>query len=114
MTTNATTNIHSVDEPLERGCPSSFYATSSRKDSARSTDGNGSGVGASGQVLDFNRQLREHITVAQHGNRGLEAALQLICERVLDVQDCCDRVREVSVQDLHHGSHVGGGDRPNR
>lgn len=104
--------MHSVDEPPERGHPSSLYAASSWKDGAKGTNGNSSGVCVSGQ--DFKRQLEDQIAMAQHGNRGLEAALQLICDRVLDAQDCCDWVREVSVQDLHRVGHVGGVDRPDR
>lgn len=107
-----TSKVHSVGEPLEGGCPSSLYAALSWKDSDRGTNGNGSDACASGK--DFKKQLKDQIAVAQHGNRGLEAALHLICERVLDVQDCWDRIREVSIQRLHRASHVEVADRPNR
>lgn len=105
-TTTDATNLHSVDEPLERGYPSTLYAAASWKDGDRGTNGNGSDVCVSGQ--DFKRQLRDQIAVAQNGNRGLEAALQLICERVLDVQDCWDRVREVSIQGLYRVTDMLG------
>ena len=92
--TPRTTNMHPgttkggpIDEPLGGG-----GSLRQNDDGVANNSSGGSTVGAIGE--DFKSQLEAQITVAKYGNRGLEAALNLICERVLDVE-------KVSEQSLH-------------
>ncbi|CAM9246796.1 unnamed protein product [Ectocarpus sp. 8 AP-2014] len=38
-------------------------------------------------------QLESQVQAAQHGHRGLESALHLMCERLLDLEDCWQQAR---------------------
>ncbi|CAN0256565.1 unnamed protein product, partial [Ectocarpus sp. 12 AP-2014] len=38
-------------------------------------------------------QLESQVQAAQHGHRGLESALHLVCERLLDLEDCWQQAR---------------------
>lgn len=44
----------------------------------------------------FKAQLESQVHAVQHGHRGLESALHLMCERLLDLEDCWQQAREVS------------------
>ncbi|CAM9591773.1 unnamed protein product [Ectocarpus sp. 4 AP-2014] len=39
-------------------------------------------------------QLESQVQAAQHGHRGLDSALHLMCERLLDLEDCWQQARE--------------------
>lgn len=99
-TTNATpraTKGRPIDEPLgEGGYPAALHDEFALRQSGNgvTNESNGGGSSACANGEDFKSQLRVQIAVAQHGNRGLETALNLLCERVLDVE-------EVSNQRLH-------------
>lgn len=45
---------------------------------------------------DFQRNLQEQVAAAQQGHKGLENALHLICERLLDLEGCWKSIRKVS------------------
>lgn len=52
----------------------------------------------------FQSQLKEQVTAARHGHRGLETALNLICERMLTLEDCWEMIMEVRARQSHdHG-----------
>ena len=53
--------------------------------------------GVAGGASVFQAELLAQV---QTGHRGLEAALQLLCERLLDVEGCWERTQEVSLNSL--------------
>ena len=53
--------------------------------------------GSAGGAAHFQAELLAHV---QTGHRGLEAALQLLCERLLDLEGCWERTQEVSLNSL--------------
>lgn len=63
---------------------------------SRSTSSVGhSGGSAGSDAHHFPGRVLAH---AEAGHRGLEAALQLLCERLLDLEGCWEKAQEVSAQ----------------
>lgn len=81
--------LETSERPLPRSC--------SRSNSSTSTT-TGTSTGGTRRRQDFQHQLREQVAAAQHGHRGLEAALSLMCERLLDLEECWGRVQEVRLR----------------
>lgn len=48
---------------------------------------------SAGGATYFQAELLAHV---QTGHRGLETALQLLCERLLDLEGCWERTQQVS------------------
>lgn len=70
-----------------------------------------SSVGHSGgsAVSDENHFSGRVLAHAEAGHRGLEAALQLLCERLLDLEGCWEKAQVVSAQPtfrVHFPSYV--------
>lgn len=71
----------------------------SARSSSRSCSGRrSSSSSTTGSRQDFQHQLREQVAAAQHGHRGLETALSLMCERLLDLEECWGGIQEVRIR----------------
>lgn len=57
--------------------------------------------GSAGDGTHFQTELLGYV---QTGHRGLETALQLLCERLLDLEGCWERTQEVSLLDQIAGA----------
>lgn len=44
---------------------------------------------------DFQTHLKEKFSAAQQGQRGLEAAFELVCDRVMSLEDDWERLEKV-------------------
>lgn len=74
-----------ISDTLEGGVAQLLSARSSCADDA-----------SNGPRQDMQRQLREQVAAAKHGHRGLETALHLMCERLLDLENKWEEMQEVS------------------
>lgn len=98
-TRNGQANRESPNSPRARGITSLYEREQKHKNvgniplSTRSTSGDSKQA--------FHGQLKEQVTAARHGHRGLDNALDLLCERMLTLEDCLENIMGVRVRQAH-------------
>lgn len=97
MDPNDDDRMASQNMAADASAEEALFPCSSSDGSSTAGPASSTGNGKAGDVTHFQAELLSHV---QTGNRGLEAALRLLCERLLDLEGCWERTQEVGLRGL--------------